>query len=109
MLNQSCTFFEGKKKTPCNNSNNFQYNALSSEISHFPGDNNVQFFFSFFVCDRFGFSCEGFFLLFPQLIYMGLLLLLYIARSFCYFVRPLQIVRPALPTVDDADLLPIFN
>lgn len=67
------------------------------------------FFLFFFCVTGLDSAVRVFFLLFPQLIYMGLLLLLYIARSFCYFVRPLQIVRPALPTVDDADLLPIFN
>lgn len=113
MLNQSCTFFEEekKKKTPCNNSNNLQYNALSSEISyHLPGDNNVQFFFVFFLCvTGLDSAVRVFFPPLPSADIYGLLLLLYIARSFCYFVQPLQIVQPALPAAHDSDLLPIFN
>lgn len=48
-------FSQCSKKTPCNNSNILQDNALSGEMSK---DNNVRFL----LCDRFWFSFVGIFL-----------------------------------------------
>lgn len=80
MLFPKFYFFQCNKNASCNNSNILQDAAVSIEISYCE-DINVHFL----LWDRFGFSFVGILL---AGIY-GAVILLYIAKSFCYSVQPL--------------------